>query len=162
MTRVAKRSGMEVGPGACSIDTELLSLERSLPNGWFLQRIERRYGGDYMALAWRPRAPRADLLGQAQGEGRSIAAALADLGRKVEVKGPQPGPTARLSEHQPLPSVPNNGRPWTKGDLTRLRELAHQNTPGELIGRHLGRTKDAVESKASEVGISLRAAPPAR
>jgi len=37
-----------------------------------------------------------------------------------------------------------------------LRELAKGNTPTRVIGLKLGRTPDAVASKAGEKGISLK------
>jgi hypothetical protein len=39
--------------------------------------------------------------------------------------------------------------------MSNLRGLARQNTPTRVIGLKLGRTEDAVRSKASEEGVSL-------
>jgi hypothetical protein len=50
----------------------------------------------------------------------------------------------------------NSGRAWSSGDVSKLRELARGNTPTRVIGFKLGRTPDAVQSKASEKGISLK------
>ena len=50
----------------------------------------------------------------------------------------------------------NSGKPWTGSDLTQLKRLVKQNTPTRVIGLKLGRTEDAVRSKASEKGISLK------
>jgi len=50
----------------------------------------------------------------------------------------------------------NSGKIWASTEIQRLRSLAKQNTPTGVIGLKLGRTKDAVSSKASEENISLR------
>ena len=50
----------------------------------------------------------------------------------------------------------NIGKPWTKEDISQLRELAKENRPIRIIGIKLGRTPDAIRTKASENGISLR------
>ena len=52
----------------------------------------------------------------------------------------------------------NSGKAWTGSDVSQLRSLARGNTPTRVIGLKLGRTPDAVQTKASEKGISL--APP--
>jgi hypothetical protein len=53
-------------------------------------------------------------------------------------------------------STRNTGKTWTKGDVSQLRTLASQNTPTRVIGLKLGRTEDAVRTKASENNISLK------
>jgi hypothetical protein len=51
----------------------------------------------------------------------------------------------------------NIGKPWTKEDISQLRELAKEKRiPLRIIGIKLGRTPDAIRTKASEKGISLR------
>lgn len=50
----------------------------------------------------------------------------------------------------------NHGKDWSGGDVGNLRKLAKGNTPTGLIAHELGRTKDAVQSKASEENISLK------
>lgn len=50
---------------------------------------------------------------------------------------------------------PNHGKSWTPGDTGRLRQLAKENTPTRVMGLKLGRTADAVRSKASELHVSL-------
>ena len=50
----------------------------------------------------------------------------------------------------------NSGMPWTKSDITQLKDLAKKNTPTRVIGLDLGRTEGAVRSKASEIGVSLK------
>ncbi len=49
----------------------------------------------------------------------------------------------------------NSGKPWTSREVSQLKSLAHQNTPTRVIGLKLGRTPDAVYSRASEENISL-------
>lgn len=52
---------------------------------------------------------------------------------------------------------PNNHRqPWTPTADKQLRDLARQNTPTRVIGIKTGRTPGAVESRASELGLSLK------
>lgn len=50
----------------------------------------------------------------------------------------------------------NHGKPWTADDLKQLEKLAEQNTPTRVMGLKLGRTEDAVRSKAGEENISLK------
>lgn len=50
----------------------------------------------------------------------------------------------------------NTGKIWTTKELSNLRSLAKQNTPTRVIGLKLGRTEDAVRTKASEKNISLK------
>jgi hypothetical protein len=45
---------------------------------------------------------------------------------------------------------------WTSSEAHRLRELANQNTPTRVIGLKLDRSEDAVRSKASDLGVSLK------
>lgn len=49
-----------------------------------------------------------------------------------------------------------HGTPWTKEELKQLEKLVDQNTPTRIIGLKLGRTEDAIRSKASEEDISLK------
>jgi hypothetical protein len=53
-------------------------------------------------------------------------------------------------------STRNSGRSWTSGEKSQLRALARQNTPTRVVGLKLGRTEEAVRSKASELGVSLK------
>jgi hypothetical protein len=50
----------------------------------------------------------------------------------------------------------NTGKDWSRGDVSNLRQLARENTPTRVIGLKLGRTEDAVRTKASSEGVSLR------
>jgi hypothetical protein len=50
----------------------------------------------------------------------------------------------------------NHGKEWSDNDLQKLEKLIDQNTPTRVMGLKLGRTPDAVRSKASEEGLSLK------
>jgi hypothetical protein len=52
-------------------------------------------------------------------------------------------------------STRNTGKSWSSTDDAQLRQLAAQNTPTRVIGLKIGRTEDAVYSRASKLGISL-------
>lgn len=51
---------------------------------------------------------------------------------------------------------PNSGKQWTSSDVSQLRSLAKGNTPTRVAGLKLGRTPGAVQSKASELNVSLK------
>ncbi|MCW5755355.1 MAG: hypothetical protein KIT24_11665 [Phycisphaeraceae bacterium] len=56
-----------------------------------------------------------------------------------------------------MPKQPtNHGKPWTPQDIKQLKQLAKENTPTRVMGLKLGRTPDAVQGKASEIGQSLK------
>lgn len=50
----------------------------------------------------------------------------------------------------------NHGKSWTPSDNKTLKQLASQNTPTRVIGLKMGRTPDAVQSRASDLGVSLK------
>ena len=50
----------------------------------------------------------------------------------------------------------NHGNPWTPKQIVQLKKLANQNTPTRVIGLKMGRTEDAIYSKASDKNISLK------
>lgn len=50
----------------------------------------------------------------------------------------------------------NTGKEWTAKDERQIRDLARDNTPTRVIGLKLGRTEDAVRTKASQLGVSLK------
>ena len=54
----------------------------------------------------------------------------------------------------------NDGDPWSDEEVAQLRELAQGNTPAGVMSVRLGRTEDAIRSKAQAEGISL--SPPNR
>jgi len=51
---------------------------------------------------------------------------------------------------------PQGGQRWTPPEVRQLGELAAGNTPTRVIGLKLGRTENAVRSKAHEQGVSLQ------
>ena len=53
-------------------------------------------------------------------------------------------------------STRNSGKQWTSGEVKQLRQMAKENTPTRVAGFKLGRSEDAVRSKASDEGISLK------
>lgn len=53
-------------------------------------------------------------------------------------------------------STRNSGKPWNTQDEAMLERLAGQNTPTRVIGLKLGRTENAVRTKASELEVSLK------
>lgn len=50
----------------------------------------------------------------------------------------------------------NSGKAWTPEDVKQLRQLARENTPTRVAGFKLGGTPGAVQSKASDLDISLK------
>lgn len=50
----------------------------------------------------------------------------------------------------------NTGKAWTSGEVAQLKDLAKQNTPTRVIGLKLGRTEDAVRTRASQEDVSLK------
>lgn len=50
----------------------------------------------------------------------------------------------------------NHGKQWASQDISQLKSLAKENTPTRVAGLKLGRTPEAVQSKASELGVSLK------
>lgn len=65
--------------------------------------------------------------------------------------------TAKQQKGLPMSkSTRNTGKSWTAGNVRELRKLANENTPTRVIGLKLGRTEEAVRTKASEEGVSLK------
>jgi hypothetical protein len=54
----------------------------------------------------------------------------------------------------------NSGEEWTEDQVRQLRELAQGNTPVGVMSVKLGRSEDAIRSKAQSEGIAL--SPPNR
>lgn len=52
-------------------------------------------------------------------------------------------------------STRNTGKRWSPEEVKQLKQFAKENTPTRVIGLKLGRTEDAIYSKASQEGISL-------
>jgi hypothetical protein len=53
-------------------------------------------------------------------------------------------------------STCNTGKQWSSADIADLHRLAKENTPTRVIGLKLGRTEEAIQAKANELGISLK------
>jgi hypothetical protein len=53
-------------------------------------------------------------------------------------------------------SQTRTGTKWTDADVARLKTLAEGNTPTRVIALKLQRTPAAVQSKASDEGVSLK------
>ncbi|TAK03975.1 hypothetical protein EPO34_02335 [Patescibacteria group bacterium] len=53
-------------------------------------------------------------------------------------------------------STRNTGKQWSATDEKALRGLAGKNTPTRVMGLKLGRTENAINSKAQELGVSLK------
>jgi hypothetical protein len=53
-------------------------------------------------------------------------------------------------------STRNTGTRWSAADQGQLGKLAAGNTPTRVIGLKLGRTPEAVQAKASALGVSLK------
>lgn len=53
-------------------------------------------------------------------------------------------------------STRNTGKAWTSTEVKQLTKLASENTPTRVIGLKLGRTPDAVYTKASAEHIPLK------
>jgi hypothetical protein len=53
----------------------------------------------------------------------------------------------------------NSGKPWSPRDMQVLKDDVKRHTPARMIAMHLKRTVDAIYAKASEMHLSLKAAP---
>lgn len=53
-------------------------------------------------------------------------------------------------------STRNAGKRWSAADAKQLRQLARENTPTRVIGLKLGRSAAAIQSKASDLNVSLK------
>jgi hypothetical protein len=51
---------------------------------------------------------------------------------------------------------PNSGKAWTSSQDAQLKKEAAGNTPTRVIAFHLGRSEDAVRSRASDLDVSLK------
>lgn len=51
---------------------------------------------------------------------------------------------------------PNHRKQWTAADNKQLRRLIHENTPTRVMGLKLGRTPEAVQGHANEIGLSTK------
>lgn len=51
---------------------------------------------------------------------------------------------------------PNSGKSWTPSQDGQLRKEAAGNTPTRVIALHLGRSENAVRSRAGDLDVSLK------
>ena len=58
--------------------------------------------------------------------------------------------------HRTGPKQNNQGKAWTPAQETQMRRRVKGNTPTRLIADALGRTENAVQSKASDLNVSLK------
>lgn len=66
------------------------------------------------------------------------------------------GQQAKRQNTRMSKSTRNTGKQWSSAETRQLKTLARENTPTRVIGLKLGRTEDAVRSKASDEGVSLK------
>ena len=52
--------------------------------------------------------------------------------------------------------APVSGKPWTSQDVSQLKREIRQNSPTRVMGLHLGRSPEAVQQKANELGLSTK------
>ena len=52
-------------------------------------------------------------------------------------------------------SIRDNADSWSDDEITQLRDLAGCSATANIISLNLGRSEDAVRSKAHELGVSL-------
>lgn len=50
----------------------------------------------------------------------------------------------------------NNGKRWQPAEVSQLKKEIKQNTPTRVLGLHLGRTAEAVQQKANQLGLSTK------
>ena len=50
----------------------------------------------------------------------------------------------------------NSGKNWSNEDISKLKQLANENTPTRVMGIELGRTPGSIYAKASEIDLSLK------
>lgn len=86
------------------------------------------------------------------GHGTSMRAASVGV-----VRGCLSGVTSETPEEEFMSKSPiNNRKAWSSADDKALRDLARGNTPTRVMGLKLGRTEDAVRSRAADQGVSLK------
>lgn len=49
-----------------------------------------------------------------------------------------------------------SGKQWSKQEIQQLNKLADGNTPTRVIALKMDRTPAAIQSKASDIGVSLK------
>ena len=79
-----------------------------------------------------------------------------EAGRFLEVNVTGRSLSQDIKSKSKVKYIRNSGKPWTKSEVNQLRDLAKANTPTRVIGLKLGRTEDAIRSKAGSVKVSLK------
>lgn len=51
---------------------------------------------------------------------------------------------------------PKSGKKWTAPEIQQLRKEIRQNTPTRVMGLKHGRSPEAVQKKANELGLSTK------
>ncbi len=51
---------------------------------------------------------------------------------------------------------PNSGKKWTPSEVKQLKQEIKGNTPTRVMGLKHGRSPEAVQSKANELGLSTK------
>lgn len=51
---------------------------------------------------------------------------------------------------------PNSGEPWTPAEVRQLKQEIKENTPTRVMGLKHGRSPEAVQSKANDLGLSTK------
>jgi hypothetical protein len=56
-----------------------------------------------------------------------------------------------------MPGAPkNHGKEWAPEQIDQLKQLAQGNTPTRVMGIKLGRTEEAIRSKAADLDLPLK------
>jgi hypothetical protein len=50
----------------------------------------------------------------------------------------------------------NSGKAWAQADVRQLKREIKENTPTRVMGLHLGRSPEAVQQKANNLGLSTK------
>ena len=74
----------------------------------------------------------------------------------VGLRAPRGAGATIIAEVSMSKSKRNANKPWTREDVRQLRTLARENTPTRVIGLKLGRSADAIRTKASNENVSLK------
>jgi len=51
---------------------------------------------------------------------------------------------------------PNSGKPWTPAEVRQLKQEIKENTPTRVMGLKHGRSPEAVQGKANDLGLSTK------
>ncbi len=85
-----------------------------------------------------------------------VPCGVASSGKNTLDSKPACTETVRQNEGVMMTAPKNHNKPWTPTDNAKLRTEAKGNTPTRVIGLHMGRTPNAVQSHAADIGVSLK------